>query len=134
MNQTTFSFPQLVNRTTRKIELSKNTKSINECLGILLRTRPGELLGDPDYGCYLIDRVFRYNGILIESLIKEDIQNAVQKYEPRIELNSNDIYLEQDGRILKIYIQYTIKETGEVNDYNMELTTDDNPYNTLNNA
>lgn len=134
MNQTTFSFPQLVNRTTRKITLSTNTKSINECLGILLRTRPGELLGDPDYGCYLIDRVFRYNGILIESLIKEDIQNAVQKYEPRIELNSNDIYLEQDGRILKIYIQYTIKETGEVNDYNMELTTDDNPYNTLNNT
>lgn len=131
MNQTTFSFPQLVNRTTRKIELSKNTKSINECLGILLRTRPGELLGDPNYGCYLIDRVFRYNGILIESLIKEDIQNAIQKYEPRIEVNSNDIYLEQAGRILRIYLQYTIKETGEVNEYNMELTTDDNPYNTL---
>lgn len=131
MNQTTFSFPQLVNRTTRKIELSTNTKSINECLGILLRTRPGELLGDPDYGCYLIDRVFRYNGVVIESLIKEDIMNAVQKYEPRIEMSTSDIYLEQDGRILRIYIQYTIKETGEVNDYNMELTTDDNPYNTL---
>lgn len=131
MNQTTFSFPQLVNRTTRKIELSTNTKSINECLGILLRTRPGELLGDPDYGCYLIDRVFRYNGVIIESLIKEDIMNAVQKYEPRIDMSTNDIYLEQDGRILRIYIQYTIKETGEVNDYNMELTTDDNPYNTL---
>ena len=131
MNQTTFSFPQLVNRTTRKIELSTNTKSINECLGILLRTRPGELLGDPDYGCYLIDRVFRYNGVIIESLIKEDIMNAVQKYEPRIEMSTSNIYLEQDGRILRIYIQYTIKETGEVNDYNMELITDDNPYNTL---
>lgn len=131
MNQTTFSFPQLVNRTTRKIELSKNTKSINECLGILLRTRPGELLGDPNYGCYLIDRVFRYNGVIIESLIKEDIMNAVQKYEPRIEMSTSDIYLKQDGRILRIYIQYTIKETGEVNEYNMELTTDDNPYNTL---
>lgn len=131
MNQTTFSFPQLVNRTTRKIELSRNTKSINECLGILLRTRPGELLGDPDYGCYLIDRVFRYNGVIIESLIKEDIMNAVQKYEPRIEMSTSNIYLEQDGRILRIYIQYTIKETGEVNEYNMELTTDDNPYNTL---
>lgn len=131
MNQTTFSFPQLVNRTTRKIELSTNTKSINECLGILLRTRPGELLGDPDYGCYLIDRVFRYNGVIIESLIKEDIMNAVQKYEPRIEMSTSNIYLEQDGRILRIYIQYTIKETGEVNEYNMELTTDDNPYNTL---
>ena len=131
MNQTTFSFPQLVNRTTRKIELSTNTKSINECLGILLRTRPGELLGDPDYGCYLIDRVFRYNGVLIESLIKDDIINAVQKYEPRIEMSTSDIYLEQNNRVLNIYIQYVIKETGEVNDYNMELTTDDNPYNTL---
>lgn len=44
MNQTTFSFPQLVNRTTRKIELSTNTKSINECLGILLRTRPRRII------------------------------------------------------------------------------------------
>lgn len=131
MNQTTFSFPQLVNRTTRKITLSTNTKSINECLGILLRTRPGELLGDPDYGCYLIDRVFRYNGVLMEPLIKEDILNAVQKYEPRVTINSNDIFIEQNGRTVNIYLQYTIKETGEVNDYNLELTTDDNPYNTL---
>lgn len=128
MNQTTFSFPQLVNRTTRKIELSRNTKSINECLGILLRTRPGELLGDPDYGCYLIDRVFRYNGVIIESLIKEDIMNAVQKYEPRIEVNTNNIYLEHDGRTLKIYLQYTIKLTGQINDYNMEISADDNSY------
>lgn len=61
MKQTTFSFPQVVNRYTKKVELSKNYKSINECLGILLRTRPGELLGDPNYGCNLIDRVFMYN-------------------------------------------------------------------------
>lgn len=40
MYQSTFSFPHLVNRETKKIELSSNTKSINECLGVLLRTRP----------------------------------------------------------------------------------------------
>lgn len=128
MNQSTFSFPQLINRTTRKIELSTNTKSINECLGILLRTRPGELLGDPDYGCYLIDRVFMYQGVVIDELIKEDILNAVQKYEPRITMTSNDITLVTDNRVLKIYLQYEIKETGEVNEYNMEITSDDNPY------
>ena len=61
MKQTTFSFPQVVNRYTKKVELSKDYKSINECLGILLRTRPGELLGDPNYGCNLIDRIFMYN-------------------------------------------------------------------------
>lgn len=67
----------------------------------------------------------------MEPLIKEDILNAVQKYEPRVTINSNDIFIEQNGRTVNIYLQYTIKETGEVNDYNLELTTDDNPYNIL---
>ena len=40
MKQTTYSFPHFINRETKKVELSTNTKSINECLGILLRTRP----------------------------------------------------------------------------------------------
>ncbi len=40
MKQYTFSFPQIINRSSKKIELSSNVKSINECLGILLRTRP----------------------------------------------------------------------------------------------
>ena len=40
MYQNTYSFPQFVDRSTRKVSVSNNTKSINECLGILLRTRP----------------------------------------------------------------------------------------------
>lgn len=128
MYQKTFSFPQIVDRTTRKIQLSTNTKSINECLGILLRTRPGEMLGDPDWGCNLIDRVFMYNGVLIEQLVKEDILDAVAKYEPRIIMYADDIQLVQDYQTLYIYIQYEIKETGEINQYNLEITQNDNPY------
>lgn len=40
MYQSTFSFPQIVNRSTGSIQLSTLNQSINECLGILLRTRP----------------------------------------------------------------------------------------------
>lgn len=40
MNQTTFSFPQMISRSSKKTMLSSSNKSINECLGILLRTRP----------------------------------------------------------------------------------------------
>lgn len=129
MKQTTFSFPQVVNRTTRKIELSSDTKSINECLGILLRTRPGELLGDPDYGCHLIERVFMYNGIVVEPLIREDIINAINDYEPRIECNESDINIIRSGNTIGIYIQYNIKDTNEVNQFNLELSLEDNPYN-----
>lgn len=128
MKQTTFSFPQIIDRSTRKTILSTSNKSINECLGILLRTRPGELLGDPNYGCNLIERIFRYNGILVESLIKEDIINAVEKYEPRIYLSQNDIQIVQDKDVVNVYLQYTIKDTGEINTYNVEIASDDNPY------
>lgn len=127
MRQKTFSFPQIVNRTSQNIELSENTKSINECLGLLLRTRPGELLGDPEYGCFLLDRIFRYNGIIIEPLIKEDIRQAIDKYESRIVVKNEDITVIQENQTVNIYLQYTIKETGQINEYNLEITTDDNP-------
>lgn len=128
MNQTTFSFPRMVDLRTRKITLSDTYKSINECLGILLRTRKGELLGDPDYGCNLLERIFMYNGLIVEQLIREDILDAVSKYEPRINMTSNDIIIEQDVRTVRIYIQYEIKTSGEINEFNLEITDADNPY------
>lgn len=131
MNQRTFSFPQIINRISGKIELSSNTQSINECLGILLRTRPGEMLGDPDWGCYLIDRVFGYRGVVLAELIKEDILDAVQKYEPRITMTTDDITIVNNINNIEIYLQYTIKETGEINNYNMEITPNDNPKNII---
>lgn len=127
MNQNTFSFPQIINRISGKIELSSNAQSINECLGILLRTTPGEMLGDPNWGCNLMSRIFQYQGIIVEELIKEDIIDAISKYEPRITVTTNDIVIEENINVLNIYIQYEIKETGEINSYNMNIAADDNP-------
>lgn len=128
MNQTTYSFPQIINRNTYKTNLSSSNKSINECLGILLRTRPGEMLGDPAWGCMLIERIFMYQGVVVEALLKEDIINAVTAYEPRVEMSPSDITIVSDNTTVKIYIQYVIKETGQINEYNMEITAEDNPY------
>ena len=127
MYQTTFSFPQFIDRGTRTVNLSTNVKSINECLGVLLRTRPGELFGDPEYGCNLIDRIFSYNGLVIDTLLKEDIIDAVTKYEPRIEMTYGDITIYKTPQVVHIFIQYTIKDTGEINQYNLEIESEDNP-------
>lgn len=85
------------------------------------------MLGDPNYGCLLIERVFMYNGVIIQSLLKEDIINAINNYEPRITVTDSDITIVQDTNTVSIYIQYVIKETGEINEYNMNITSDDNP-------
>ena len=79
-------------------------------------------------GCNLINRVFAYNGVIIDQLIKEDIAQAINKYEPRIVVNENDVVIEKAIDVVNIYILYTIKDTNELNEYNMELTNDDNPY------
>ena len=79
------------------------------------------------YGCYMIDRVFQYQGIIVDELIKEDILTAVEKYEPRIEMTTNDITLVEQDNLLSIYLRYVIKETGEINEYNMDITPNDNP-------
>lgn len=47
MFQTTFSFPQFIDRNTKKVSVSTNNKSINECLGVLLRTRPRRVIRRP---------------------------------------------------------------------------------------
>lgn len=86
------------------------------------------MLGDPDWGCYLIDRVFEYNGIYVEALVREDIAEAVRKYEPRINMSENDITIVHEDNVIRIFIEYEIKETGEINMYNMDITNEDNPY------
>ena len=44
-----------------------------------------------------------YNGVLIQKLIKEDIIEAVNKYEPRIFMNENDISIVQNQTTVEIY-------------------------------
>lgn len=85
-------------------------------------------MGDPEWGCNLIDRVFQYNGVIINQLIIEDIINAVAKYEPRVIMRESDIKIINDIQVLHIFMTYTIKETGEVNEYNLDIKPEDNPY------
>ena len=87
------------------------------------------MLGDPQWGCSLIDRVFQFNGVIVDQLIIEDIINAVAKYEPRIIMTPANITLVNDVQVLHIYLTYTIKETGEINEFNLDITSDENPYN-----
>lgn len=39
-----------------------------------------------------------------------------------------DISIVNDVQVLHIYLMYTIKETGEINEFNLDITPEDNPY------
>ena len=42
-------------------------------------------------------------------------------------MSYSDITIVQEPKAVHIYLQYEIKETGEINEYNLDITPDDNP-------
>ena len=42
-------------------------------------------------------------------------------------MTTNNITLVEQDNVLSIYLKYVIKETGEINEYNMDITPNDNP-------
>lgn len=114
----TISFPNMFNIINNKLStnLSYNIKSINESLKSLLLTSPGELLGDPAYGCRMKEKIFDIKSFNDIHEIKSLIIEAVNKYVPRIHLIHSNIIIfnNPNNNKYKISLRYTIKNTNEV--------------------
>ena len=87
-------------------------EDIGESLRILLSTRPGERVMQPDYGCGLHAMVFEAIDESTVTELKDIIERAVLFYEPRITLENIDVDTEDEleGR-LKIQLNYTVRTT-----------------------
>ena len=78
-------------------------QDIEQSLGILLRTRPGERVMRPDYGCGLEDMLFEPVNTSLITYIKELISKAILYYEPRIQLRNINILEDEnllEGRVI----------------------------------
>lgn len=87
-------------------------------------------MGEPSYGCNLINRIFQYNGVILPELCKEDIIDAASTWEPRCTINKDDIHIVQQNRIVYIYILYTNLVTGTIEEleFNLDSTSDTKYY------
>lgn len=96
---------------------------------MLYLTSKGELLGDPDYGTNIKKYVINNRGMLLQDRIKEDIVNATFKYEKRVLLSEDDVIINEnfssDPNYIEIRVQYTIKETGEIDYIELSLNGED---------
>ena len=107
----TISFPHMFNKNkyTLTTSLSENYQSTNESIKSLLLCNPGELLGDPEYGCSLLNNLFdiKTNGNSDE--LKNVIIIAINKYIPEINVNKIKIYAYSNDNKYKINIYYCLK-------------------------
>jgi phage baseplate assembly protein W len=108
---TGLAFPVGVDHTGR-IALARDERDVEQAIGIVLRTVPGERPMRPEFGC----TVHEYAFASIDALALERIENAVRaaldRWEPRVETDSVEFDLSriEDG-LLSAVIGYRLRDT-----------------------
>ena len=99
-----------------KIASSGGEDSIKESIIIILTTAKGERVMRPDFGCGIYELAFAPNNTSTASLIQFYIQEALLKWEPRIEVLDISVAPdEEEGNLLNINIEYMVKTTNTRN-------------------
>ena len=126
--KTTIKYPITFNLVSGVTDLDDLTTSINRCIGLILTTGKGELLGDPDFGCRLYEMLFNQYSEILELQIKEEIIESLDKFESRIKVMQDDITIvqedENDRNRFKITITYSINGTDRVSSTDIYLRED----------
>lgn len=87
-------------------------EDIRQSLTILLRTRPGERVMQPDYGCGIYRYVFDIMDANLEANLQDEIRQAILFFEPRIRLDAVTVTVRDSlGGRLDITIVYTVRAT-----------------------
>jgi len=92
-------------------QLSEDTRSLDESIAIILGTQLGERVYRPDFGSRLHELVFA--PLNDETLLLAQVyaREAVQKWEPRISVETITADIAEDTVSLTITVYYRIRET-----------------------
>jgi len=109
---TGWAFPPAFAGSTGAAMMVSADEDIRQSLQILLSTRPGERVMQPDYGCGIYRYVFEMMDSNLEANLRDEIRQAILFFEPRIRLDrlTVEIMDAMEGR-LNVEIAYTIRAT-----------------------
>jgi phage baseplate assembly protein W len=95
-----------------QIALAKGERDIEQSIRIILETIPGERVMRPEFGCRAKELLFAPRNAATEGLMVQYVEQALARWEPRIELLTVGITPDQaqDGALL-VNITYNIKAT-----------------------
>jgi uncharacterized protein len=105
------SFPPRVGPDGRLV-WSSGEMNVRESVCIILRTRPGERVELPDFGCGLERFLFEPNNVANLRLIQEAVKQSLTRWEPRIKLDDVRVALNPtDAQMVDITLLYTLIAT-----------------------
>ena len=94
------------------MQWSAGEPNVRDSVCFILRTRPGERLLRPDFGCGIDRYLFEPNSVATLALIQDEVKRALTRWEPRIALDDIQVATNaSDPRAVDITIAYTLIAT-----------------------
>ncbi len=85
-----------------------NENAIARSVRNIVLTTPGEKIFDPDFGSNIGEILFENIDEITAVSIKEEVQNSIENYEPRVELIDVDVRPNYDMNQFDVIISYRI--------------------------
>jgi len=91
-------------------------ESVRQSVFLILSTAKGERVMRPDFGCGIYDLVFELKTATTEARIIQEVQDALLRFEPRIDVLGVRVNptTEGAGETLIISIDYEVRATNNV--------------------
>jgi phage baseplate assembly protein W len=91
-------------------------ESVRQSVFLILSTAKGERVMRPDFGCGIYDLVFELKTATTEARIIQEVQDALLRFEPRIDVLGVRVNPTTDsaGETLIIAIDYEVRATNNV--------------------
>ena len=108
-----FAFPPAIS-TEGRWQWSSGAENVRQSIRLILQTEPLERIMLPEFGGGLKALLFQPNTVATHKLVEQIIQQALQLWEPRINLESVDVTADPaDGQAATASIRYALVATGE---------------------
>ncbi len=115
------SFPPRLGQDGR-MAWSSGAENVREAMSVILLTAPGERLMLPDFGARLRNFLFEPNTVATRRLLQEEIQKALQIWEPRITVQSVTVSPdENDPRAAVASVQYQLVATQTIGQLSVKV-------------
>ena len=103
-----------LNTKDKDIKLAEDAEAINNSIRNILLTQKYSVPGNPDFGANLDMVLFEQQDEITFSLIESIIRNEIQKWEPRIVINSITFKGYPSQQRIAVSINYTILRTNDI--------------------